>query len=218
MAASDAWFAVRSIDAPAIVSELAKHGATSRPLLSEAGRARLLAAAHAMEYRASRPVVGTGENAVRQDLDWSADFGQSGPFHDLTQRYQAMWDEAVATMPASPFATPLTFNEMMMTRYRAGSLGITPHRDHITYVNLVALVVLEGEGRFRVARDRSGAEARAIDGSPGRVILMRAPGFQGSDVRPFHFVNEIPARRTVFGLRHEHPPGARLARAEAASG
>lgn len=204
---------VTAIDAGAIVDELALLGATSRPLLSESGRRRLLAAATAMPYSPSRSVVGSGDAIVRQELEWSDAFGDDGPFHALTALYQDLWDRALAARPAYPFARPLRFNEMMLTRYEPGWLGITPHRDHVSYVNLVALVVLEGEGRFCVDADRSGDGARAVDGTPGNVILMRASGFLGATLRPFHFVTDIRARRTVFGLRQEDPPGARSARA-----
>ncbi|MGH6719774.1 MAG: hypothetical protein ACREER_10685 [Alphaproteobacteria bacterium] len=205
--------AVEMIDAAAIVDELAARGATSRPLLNETGRQRLLALARAMPYRPGRAVIGSGEAVVRQELEWSDGFVDGDPFGVLARRYQALWDLALTDLPSAPFAPPLVFNEMMMTRYEPGWLGITPHRDHATYVNLVALIVLGGEGRFCVADDRSGANARAVDGSPGRVILMRAPGFLGSDARPFHFVSDIRASRIVFGLRQEDPPGARLERA-----
>jgi hypothetical protein len=157
--------------------------------------------------------VGSGDAIVHQELEWSDDFGERGPFHDVTTCYQTLWDRALAALPRYPFATPLAFNEMMLTRYQPGWLGITPHRDHASYINLVALIVLAGEGRFCVTTDRSGRDARPVDGTAGRVILMRAPGFLGSDVRPFHFVADIAATRIVFGLRHEHPPGARLTRA-----
>lgn len=208
-------FVIDRIDARALVAALAAEGAVSHPLLSESERARLLALAEAVPYAPGRSTVGSGDAIVRQELEWSDAFGDAGPFHDLTARYQALWDRALADLPTYPFATPLDFNEMMLTRYEPGWLGITPHRDHASYVNLVALIVLGGQGRFCVAADRAGNDARAVDGTPGRVILMRAPGFLGSAERPFHFVTDIRATRVVFGLRHEHPPGARLGRAQA---
>jgi len=207
------WFVSDTLDAAALIGALEAEGAVSHPLLAEPARRRLLAAAEAVAYRPGRSTVGSGAAIVRQELEWSDDFGAAGPFHDLTARYQALWDRALAALPRYPFATPLTFNEMILTRYRPGWLGITPHRDHASYINLVALIVLAGEGRFCVTADRSGREARSVDGAPGRVILMRAPGFLGNDVRPFHSVADIAATRIVFGLRHEHPPGARLERA-----
>lgn len=209
--------AVETIDAADVIAELAAEGATSRPLLREAGRLRLVALAEAMTYRPGRAVIGSGEAQVRQELEWSDAFVDGDPFGVLAHAYQGLWDRALAELPTAPFAKPLLFNEMMMTRYEPGWLGITPHRDHASYVNLVALIVLGGEGQFRVADDRSGANARAVDGSPGRVILMRAPGFLGADARPFHYVTDIRATRVVFGLRQEDPPGARLERAARAA-
>lgn len=208
---------VTAIDAQAIVGELTLHGATSRPLLSEPGRRRLHAAASALPYSSGRSTVGSGDAIVRQELEWSDAFGDDDPFHALTALYQDLWDRALAGLPAYPFARPLRFNEMMLTRYEPGWLGITPHRDHASYVNLVALVVLGGQGRFCVTADRSGRDAREVNGTPGNVILMRAPGFLGTTLRPFHFVTDIRSRRTVFGLRQEDPPGARSARVRAGS-
>jgi hypothetical protein len=91
----------------------------------------------------------------------------------------------------------------MLQRYDVGEVGITPHRDRSAYRNLVCLFVLEGRGRFFVCDDRSAAGAREIPHVAGDVVLMRAPGFQGSEERPFHFVRDIQSSRYVFGLRQE---------------
>ena len=89
----------------------------------------------------------------------------------------------------------------MLQRYRAGALGITPHRDGSRYINLAALFTLSGEARFCLCDDRGGGGARQLDAAPGTVILLRAPGFRGAAGRPFHFVSDIRARRYSFGLR-----------------
>jgi hypothetical protein len=67
----------------------------------------------------------------------------------------------------------------------------------------VCLFILEGKGRFFICQDRSGSGAREIPNQPGEVLLMRAPGFLGSQERPFHLVREIQEPRYVFGLRQE---------------
>ena len=97
----------------------------------------------------------------------------------------------------------LLFNDLMLQRYSVGEVGITPHRDRTGYRNLVCLFVLEGQGRFYVCNDRQGRGAREIPHAPGDVLLMRAPGFQRSAERPFHFVRDIQSPRYVFGLRQE---------------
>jgi hypothetical protein len=65
--------------------------------------------------------------------------------------------------------------------------------------------VIGGRGRFFVCADRSGSYSLEIDAATGRLILMRAPGFMGSESRPFHYVTGIPERRYSFGLRQRKP-------------
>lgn len=213
-----AWFTLEAIDGRRLLERLAREDAIALPLIPEAARARLLAEQAGYAYLPSREVVGSGPTLVRQQLDWFADFPEGSAFTAFTTAFQALWDAAMAPLNGGGFATPLNLNEMMLNRYEVGSIGITPHRDHISYRNLVVLLVLEGEGLFRVAAARSGQGARAVPAPPGHAIFMRAPGFPGfgDDAgRPFHYVAEITRRRTVFGLRQEEPPGARAARTAA---
>jgi len=94
-------------------------------------------------------------------------------------------------------------NEIGVTRYRPGSLGITPHLDGKWYRRLVAVVTVYGRGRFAVCRDREGDIASEWWPGPGDMVLMRAPGFGGlRDGRPFHLA-EGPTRgiRCSLGLR-----------------
>jgi hypothetical protein len=104
-------------------------------------------------------------------------------------------------LPQYLFPSPLHFNSLSLQKYAQGSIGITPHRDGLRYINLICIFVIAGQGRFFVCADRSGQEAVEIEATPGNVILMRAPGFLGEDLRPFHFVSEISATRYSFGLR-----------------
>ncbi len=213
-----AWFTSDALDARAVIARLAAEDAISLPVLSDAGRGLLLRASDALPYLPSREVVGSGDAMVRQQLAWFADFAPGSPYRAFAAAYQRLWDRALEAYSGPGFAVPLGFNELMLNRYEPGSLGITPHRDHITYRNLVALFVLDGAGRFFVAADRTGRDAREVPGPPGHAILMRAPGFPahpGSPERPFHYVTDITRRRTVFGLRQEEPPGARTARTAA---
>jgi len=71
--------------------------------------------------------------------------------------------------------------------------------------------VLEGQGKFYICRDRAGNDPIEIDASVGNVLLMRASGFKGinnclaqqEEIRPFHFVTDIPRQRYTFALRQE---------------
>ena len=185
------------------LDRLEREDAIAVPLLTDAYRAWLLAEARAAPFREARPVVGRGERLVRQRMGVHDGFGPESRFHDLTGHYQALWDGWLASVAPRPFESRLVFNDLMLQVYEPGETGITPHMDRTAYRNLICLFVLEGRGRFGVCEDRSGRGARIIAHEPGDVVLTRAPGFRGSDHRPFHFLDRITERRYVFGLRHE---------------
>jgi len=63
--------------------------------------------------------------------------------------------------------------------------------------------VLAGAGRFLDSADRAGRAAREVPAPPGQLLLMRAPGFNGRNDRPFHAVREITAERSILGLRQD---------------
>ncbi|WP_088892472.1 hypothetical protein [Leptolyngbya ohadii] len=100
-----------------------------------------------------------------------------------------------------PFSTPLQFTELVIQRYLPGQLGITPHRDSLRAINLIALVNLSGQAKFYRCDDRQGTHAVPLDTTPGNVIFLRAPGFLNASVRPFHFVMDIRSTRYSLGLR-----------------
>ena len=186
-----------------ILDRLEREDAIAVPALTAEYRAWLLEEAHAARYREARPVVGRGERLVRQRMGVHDGFGRRSRFRDLTRHYQRVWDGWLAEVPECPFESRLVFNDLMLQVYEPGETGITPHMDRTSYRNLICLFVLEGRGRFGICEDRSGRGARIIAHEPGDVVLTRAPGFRGSDDRPFHFLDRITERRYVFGLRHE---------------
>jgi alkylated DNA repair dioxygenase AlkB len=102
-----------------------------------------------------------------------------------------------------PLAAAPSLNDLVVQRYAAGSRGITPHRDHVRYRNLVAIVTLAGQARFFVCRERSGTDAREVAIPPGSLLLMRAPGFAGRSDRPFHFLSDVTSTRVCVGIRHD---------------
>jgi len=94
-------------------------------------------------------------------------------------------------------------NEVGAARYRAGSLGITPHLDGKWYRRLVAVVTVHGSGRFSICRDRVGPVVAQWDAGPGSLTLMRGPGLGGArDGRPFHMVaGPRRGERCSLGIR-----------------
>lgn len=94
-------------------------------------------------------------------------------------------------------------NEVGVTRYRPGSLGITPHLDGRWYRRLVAVVTLYGRARFAICSNRAGDVVAQWHPGPGDLVLMQGPGLAGTrDGRPFH-VAEGPRRgfRCSLGVR-----------------
>ncbi|MFQ5959061.1 MAG: hypothetical protein ACE5LF_06805 [Alphaproteobacteria bacterium] len=205
MSADERLFVVDALDMAAIVDALRRRGATSLPILNDPFRRRLLDEARRRPYRRARDVVDSGDRIVRQDMDVCDDFARDSLFHLLGRRFGALVEAGLEGVAPYPFATPLDLNDLMLQRYDTGSFGITPHRDRLRYINLVCLFTLGGNARFLICADRSGRDAREIDASPGTVILMRAPGFLGSQERPFHAASDVREPRYSFGLRQTRP-------------
>jgi hypothetical protein len=183
-----------------IINELKVIGAASVPLLSEDFRLALLQEAVSYPYTPEVEAVGNGNQMVRQQLSSFTNFPALTLYNQLKNAFQNLLDEHLAAVKAYPFATKLNFNSMVLQKYELGSIGITPHRDRSSYINLVCIFNIDGRGKFYLCDDRCGTNAKAIDSSPGNVILLKAPGFMDSS-RPFHYVNDIQTIRYTFGLR-----------------
>jgi hypothetical protein len=184
-----------------LFEKVARVGAASLPLLGEDSRLRLLAEAGSYAYTPEEEYVGSGDKLVRQQMGSFEGFQPGSAYLELRDAFQAWLEARLQNLLHYPFSTPLSFNALSLQKYEQGSIGITPHRDGLRYINLISLFVIGGHGRFFVCADRSGREAVEIDAAPGNLILMRAPGFLGEDRRPFHYVSEISLKRYSFGLR-----------------
>ena len=90
---------------------------------------------------------------------------------------------------------------MSLQKYDQNSIGITPHKDGKSRINLICVFNLVGKAEFALCDDRSGSNPKFLDTTPGNVIILRAPGFFHSTYQPFHFVRNITEERIVFGLR-----------------
>jgi hypothetical protein len=186
----------------AALKALADSDLVSLPLLDRRSRRNLLLAARGLTWRAARPEVGEGERRVRQDFDLSMTFPPESPYRAFAATLTDLTNQALGRLGAPLLPWPIHFNDLIVQRYAPGSFGITPHRDHIRYVGLVALIVLAGSGSFFACTDRQGTDAHEIDARPGRLILMRAPPFAGKTDRPFHFLGRVGAKRYSLGLRY----------------
>jgi hypothetical protein len=196
--------APRDFDIGGVLEELSSVGTTSVKILDEDFRVTLLEEAEGYNYKPEDEIVGSGDRLVRQQISSFDDLPAGSAYVLLKNSFQDLLERCLADIGSYPFETALNFNSMVLQRYEKGSIGITPHRDGLSYVNLVCVFVIGGRGRFYVCPDRSGRNAKEIDASPGNVILMRAPGLFGfEDSRPFHYVTDIQETRYSFGVRQK---------------
>ncbi len=177
--------------------------AVSLPLLDARARRRLIGATTSLPYRAATPVIGTDANAVRQDFELCMAIPGSSLLRAFAAALERLVNAALDCLEPKPLTRPLRFNDLIVQRYSKGSSGITAHRDHVRYRNLVALVALSGSARFCLCENRAGQGAREIPCPPGSLLLMRAPGFGDRRDRPFHFLDRVTRPRLSLGLRHD---------------
>ena len=100
-------------------------------------------------------------------------------------------------------------NEVGVTHYVPGSIGITAHKDGKWYRRVVVVATVYGRAPFAICRSRDPQDIveRWIS-TPGDLVLMRGPGLAGArDGRPFHLV-EGPRRgeRLSLGIRMSDKP------------
>jgi hypothetical protein len=185
------------------LKRLQSEAAVSLPLLGPADRQALIEQTKHLAYRRATRIIGEGEQAVRQDFELCMTIAAGSPFYDLAGALERQVARALTRLKPPPLATPPRFNDLIVQRYPPGSLGITPHRDHLRYRDLVAIVTLAGRARFFLCADRGGRDPRELPISPGSLLLMRAPGFAGCRDRPFHMLSEVSETRIALGLRHD---------------
>ncbi len=181
--------------------------AVSLPLLAARARRRLIGATTRLPYRPAIPVVGAGANAVRQDFELCMAIPECSLLRAFAATLEALLNAALDRLEPQPLARsldhPLRLNDLIVQRYPKGSFGITAHRDHVRYQDLVALVTLSGAARLCLCDDRAGRGARELPCPPGHLLLIRAPGFGGRRDRPFHFLDRVTRSRLSLGLRHD---------------
>lgn len=161
---------------------------------------RLARIAQNSVYWLAKSVVGGGQGRVWQAFQMGACIPRElGLLTGLTGE---LLNAALGGLQPAP-CPRISFNEVSLHRYPVGGYGITPHRDHRRYRYLVAVIILAGRGRFIVCADRAGRGAREVPAPAGTLLLMRAPGFAGSDRRPFHAVLDIVVPRLTLMLRYD---------------
>lgn len=189
-------------DLESAVDEIAEAGAASVPALDEAKREALLQECAALPFAAASGSVGS--YGVRQSMEVCREVPANSALWECTSELDHTLSRVFGTAGSGCCDDPeFSMNELVLQRYPAGSGGISPHRDGKRFRCVIGILVLGGDGNFALCADREGNEARPLDGRPGRLILLRAPGFRGIEARPFHFVSEVRSERTVLTLRYD---------------
>jgi hypothetical protein len=189
-----------AFDLTEVIRTLSRVGAVTVPgVLRDTERQRLIEQTVRLPFTDQPAVVGSYD--VQQHYAAMTEFALGSVFRQLWDAFQTLLEQQVARLPCSPFASPLRFTNAALHRYPPGPLGLSPHRDSARSINLVAIFVLRGRGRFIVCQDRTGRGAVDLPNAPGDLLLLRAPGFLNTEDRPFHAVLDIFDERLTFVLR-----------------
>ncbi len=185
------------------VSRLAKWPAISVKCLSAKECSTLVRMADQLVYRRATPVTGY-KAAVYQDFELDYAIPPRHCFWNLARSLREIIQPVLRQQACEVgLVTRYTINDLIVQRYPPGCHGISAHRDHIAYEAVVAILLLSGDGDFRIHSDREELEARTVPFNPGELLLMGAPGIAPGFKRPFHSVGNITRMRRTIGLRYD---------------
>ena len=153
----------------------------------------LITATHALQFRTARP--SSGHN-VHQDFEICFPapltnlFAQTANMIETALcrfRQKHAWHDAL-------FDDVFSINDFAVQKYPPGSKGIGIHKDSQRYRLLIFIITLAGRSELFIAQDRDGRGRQLIDDSPGRLVILPAPGFAGLKTeadRPLHGVDHV---------------------------
>ena len=185
------------------ISTLPRVGAVACPCLNVSEANGLVSVVDQLEYRPAKAITGSDNAPVYQDFDLCYDIPSGHSLWEFAQVLEQALTSALAGAEVDSECYPLRLNDLIVQRYPPGCAGITPHRDHVRYGFLIAIILLTGDGYFGICDDRQGNESREIDFKPGDLLLMGGPGLIPNFRRPFHFVNGVTDWRRTIGLRYD---------------
>lgn len=180
-------------DLAVALEEVARCGASRLPdVLRSDAQAELVAALKTADFQRAPERVGD----VQQDFDLLVIKSRAAHRNPKLFPLLALCDEYAALLRVqpqllhAPGLADFAPTDIYVQRYRRGSRGITPHRDHRRFVRLISIFSLGGLAEFLLCRDREGAALRRFPLASGDLLLLRAPGFAGRPSgRPLHAVS-----------------------------
>ena len=191
---------------PDKLAELPAGSAVAIDCISTETCAALSDLADQLPYREARPVTGPSRTPVYQDFELDYEVPREHPFWRIAEALQSVFSpllDGFLPEARSDSDTNFSLNDLIVQRYPPGCAGISPHRDHIEYRVIILILLLSGDGDFRVHPERSEPEGHIIDFQPGQLLMMGAPGIAPDFVRPFHSVRNVTAIRRTIGMRFD---------------
>jgi len=187
----------------AAVAGLPESGAAACPFLDQQEIDDLILLADSLAYRSARPVMGSGQSMVYQDFELCYDIPSHHRLWDFARGVGRVLNRALTDCGMQVSGEPYIVNDLIVQRYPPGCRGITPHRDHVRYALVIAIILLSGDGVFGVCEDRERRGERTIRFLPGELLLMGGTDLSEGFRRPFHFVNGVSQLRRTIGLRFD---------------
>ena len=191
---------------PDKLAELRAGSAVAIDCISTETCAALSDLADQLHYREARPGTGSSRTPVYQDFELDYEVPREHPFWRIAEALQNVFGPLLDSFlpeARSDSDTNFSLNDLIVQRYPPGCSGISPHRDHIEYRVIILILLLSGDGDFRVHTERSETEGSVIDFQPGQLLMMGAPGIAPGFVRPFHSVRGVTAVRRTIGMRFD---------------
>ena len=191
------------LEVSASINALPSVGAVAFPCLNVPEANALVSLVDQLEYRPAKAITGSEKAPVYQDFDLCYDVPSEHSLWDFAKVLEVALTSALAGAEVDSAGCPVRLNDLIVQRYPPGCTGITPHRDHVRYGFLIAIVLLTGDGCFGICDDRQGSKSKEIDFKPGDLLLMGGPGLVPNYTRPFHYVNGVTDSRRTIGLRYD---------------
>jgi len=172
----------------------------SFPFLSDEKLVNLTNQVSKFRFRKARSIAG---NSVTQDFDICFPAPRIGKIDELAISIENLFNQTLMLMKNPPIKCP-KFNDIAIQRYKPGSLGISPHKDHKKYISVIIIITLSGKSDLCICEDRKGLNPLVLNDIPGNIVVLPASEFitlNNNCIRPIHFVNNIANGRLSIGLR-----------------
>lgn len=169
--------------------------------LKDRTRVQLLKELERYEFRAADRE--RGPRRVKQDYASFDAFPEGSLFHSVRDELQEYLASEFVSLFPFHLTDTLQFTHMVAQRYDPCSIAIGAHYDGESYINLIALLVLEGRNGLHSCDDGDGKNPELVPNQASDLILMRGSGFAHIEKRPYHLVCDITGRRTTVGFRQK---------------